>query len=136
MSNCIEIDNPMIYFRNEEIDRVALEKLLIEAGGNITIGPGKCPFGYANDQEATLNNVWWFLCGAVEFHDSNGVMIHFATGRSTHTERDFRSTLLILCKYLKKEVNLSFKVRNEYDGFKRVSLWRVHMHPERGLLIQ
>lgn len=115
MSNCIDFvgGSEKVVFLKDEIDVVAL-KTLIES----VKGLPKAPECDSKDNYAGYI-AWWFLSRAVV--DDRGAVIRFGcSGRSSHTNRDFDATLILLGRFMKKPKYHTFYVRDEGDGFRRI----------------
>lgn len=111
MSNCVEIENDVVFLREhcqdidtfmkflEETDRLTAPEM--EAKSGVYTGQPM-----SDDQQA-LYVAWWFLCGAVKPWTSGpgnkqtGLLWTPGRGcRSSHTFRDLEGTLRVLGKKL------------------------------------
>lgn len=108
MSNCIHIDTPRLVLSYSQVDASGLHDLV-----NRVIDLPDAP-DWQSDPDG--NCAWWFLSTNVEF-TPKGVTITFGQGRSSHTNRDFRYTLMILSKFMMQSVKVRFTTRDEYDNF-------------------
>jgi len=114
MSNCIEFvkGSDKVVFLKDEIDVVALKALVDSAAPKDKDG-GKTP------EERDRYFAWWFL-QQNSIIDSRGAVIWFGRGNSTHTNRDFDGTLMLLAKFMKKAKYHTFFITDEGDGHRRV----------------
>jgi len=114
MSNCIEFvsGSEKIVFLKDEIDVVALKALVDSATPKDKT--------LVDTEEGRKRYIaWWFL-QQNSIIDSRGVVIWFGRGQSTHTNRDFNATLLMLAKFMKKAKYHTFFITDEGDGHRRV----------------
>ena len=116
MSNCIEIVYKYkVKLRPKEVDGYALRKLLQKAEMEVNRSNSvddKIPW--------KLRTAWWFLSRNTIIKGNHGVEIVFGAGRSSHTWRDFKSTLELLKEFIRCPVLVNFGFKDEYDGFKAI----------------
>lgn len=107
MSNCVQLENHVVRFANQEIDAKAL---LIFLEG--------LPPSLNDNMTGEQQNAWWFLATCTYYH-SWGVEIRFGEGRSSHTHRDVRGVVDVLRPFMKKHKKHTFIARDESDGFQQ-----------------
>ena len=108
MSNCISLRNREVLFSKDEIDFVKFQVLMDSV-------PKTFKEAEILDKEDNGNRVdaFWFLDGNV-FNLSEGILIEFGNGRSSHTWKDFLRLINIVMKPLMlKEKSHSFKAKSE-----------------------
>ena len=122
MSNCITIDNPTVRFNPGVLDDQALSGLLNSASENITLK--NC----TNEElDADERMAWWFLCENTMTFKNGTVVINLGRGRSSHTWRDFKGTLQILSRFVKKDFHYTFQIRDEVDDFDQAENYRIDL---------
>jgi len=115
MSNCIHIEgNARVHFEPDEIDAQGLKELLDKAEEKVS--ELNC---VSEEIEPDLRLAWWYL-PQTKIREDNSVDIHFGLGRSTHTWRDFRGTLKVINKFVKKPKVHTFQISDESDAFEEV----------------
>ena len=115
MSNCIDFvkGSDKVVFLADEIDVPALKALVDSVKGL----PKAPELDEATGHQGYI--AWWFLSRA--FIDHRGVVIRFgASGRSSHTNRDFSATVIMLSRFMKKDKYHTFFITDEGDGFRKV----------------
>jgi hypothetical protein len=85
MSNCIDIYNPVLEFPPQ---RIVLGPLLTRVE-DLKEAP----------KDVDLSIAWWFLSNTTIDVDGR-TTINLGFGRSIHTYRDFRATMLCLCRHM------------------------------------
>lgn len=115
MSNCIDIVNgsDRVVFLRDEIDAVALKALVDSA----TKEDGE----HGDKDEAALarHTAWWYL-KRNSVIDHRGAVVYLGRGESSHTDRSFKATLLLLCKFMKKAKYHTFFITDEGDRHSKV----------------
>ena len=116
MSNCIDIVyGKKVTLSTKEVDGYKLRELLMKAEKEVN-----CENSSSETIDAELRIAWWFLCRNTKITPRHGAVIVFGAGRSSHTWRDFKGTLWVLKKFIKKSVIINFGFKDEYDGFKTI----------------
>ncbi len=119
MSNCIEIRNGVVPFHKSILNIPALQNLLASVK-DLKTAP-KDNQGYF---------AWWFLSQNTVIQ-GDYAFIHFGAGRSSHTNRDFKGTLILLKEFMLRQKTWVFKYTDEFDGHQKVLKWKVDfMNPE------
>lgn len=121
MSNCIEIERyHEVIFTEREIDIPLLK---------IWLGNGKELKNYKDPTEEQLTEslIWWFLQKNTDVLNHT-ILIRFGQGRSGHTNRDFKNTLMFLKDFMFKNKVHTFHMTDEYDGFQKVFRWTVNFN--------
>ena len=121
MSNCIKIeDNDVVVFTPDEIDIPKIAELI----NRVKDLPN--PPNDKADWDGWL--AWYFLARNTDITEDN-LMIQFGRGRSMHTIRDFRQTIRLIEKHMKRSKSHVFQASGESDGFKLIEPWRVDFSP-------
>lgn len=125
MSNCIDIvQGGEVAFMYDEIDIPAFRRLLASAK--------QCDYaGTPSPKELAADVAYWYLSTA--WVTDYKVVINFGWGRSSHTTRSFRATLIHLSKLIKKKKFHTFYVTDEGDGHEQVYKWSVDFKSLLGL---
>jgi len=99
MSNCIEIvDAHRMRVTGDRFDIARFRELCDRAEQEVSRGHNASGFNDGLDDERI---VWWFLPrDNVTFGDDECWM-HFGSGRSAHTNRDFKGLMRLLNKYFR-----------------------------------
>jgi hypothetical protein len=125
MSNCIKIeDNEIVTFSPDEIDIPKIAELVNR------VKDLKDPPNDKTDWDGWI--AWWFLAQNTDITEDN-LMIQFGRGRSMHTIRDFRQTIRLIEKHMKRSKQHVFKASGESDGFKMIEPWPVIFEPRSAL---
>src|SRR4051794_23711722 len=129
MSNCIRIvSGATLKFRKDEFDVDALKKDIEEFGD-------KDPYLNPKDVNHLKNyHLYWFVNKRNTSFEDDAVTIVLQEARSSHTQRDFTSTLIFLSNnYLKKGKTFKFRVQDEVDNFSSTETNEVVMVPGQGV---
>ena len=115
MSNAIALERNTVVFTSNEIDLDKVKSLIDKTR---TAHPS---------EESNIDAVAWWFFGAknVKFYHNNqganppidGIIAKFGEGRSSHTMRDFESTLSIIKPLMLRHKKHTFIVSTEADGF-------------------
>jgi hypothetical protein len=131
VSNCIDIvRGSVLRFSPEIIDVKAFMTRCedIEAVVEGTDNPTKAEQALNDDQDDI--SWWWFLSSNSTMSDSSGwLTVRLGTGRSSHTNRDFKWAIREICKYLRKPHSVVFQITDEYDGFNQVYREKYNLKP-------
>jgi len=114
MSNCIEIDNPVVEFPASVIDFAKVREM-VELGNSV-------PDDYDHDKITNVEyfTYWFFNSRNVQLFDDK-VVVRFGRGRSSLTNRDFTGLLMYVIEpCMKQPFKWVLKIRDECDGFRSV----------------
>jgi len=118
MSNYIQIHLHVVYFDKTEID---IDKYveIVDRVMPLNRSPE-----YAEDSQGHI--FWWFLASNSTFFKNiegkyEGIEIRFGEGKSAHTNRDFKSTIICLKDFILKKKEHTFIIADEYDDFNSLS---------------
>jgi hypothetical protein len=110
MSNCIKIHNYAVHFYPDEFDIKSFKKEIEEHKSHDILQVEDTFCWFLRDNSSVL---------------TNGVVIEFGQGRSSHTYRDFKQTVRHLSKFMLRDKVCTFDISTEGDGFDQISKMRV-----------
>lgn len=122
MSNCIQFDAPLVLFRNSEFDVAKFVNFMSqpEVTQRYETKYGSPPSYGDPGYNADVNIAWWFVHGAWRMDEGGkGVWISFGNGRSSHTNRDFKTLVIWLRQFMLMPKQKVFAIRDEFDGFRK-----------------
>lgn len=115
MSNCIQILNPEIRFPYPYFDTQRFAICWAQV-------PDEMP-----EFDDPKNGWWWFLSTNVIFEINGDVRILLGQGRSSHTHRDLRWTLIQLAKFVLRDTDVHVIMKDEYDNFESIFIERYQL---------
>lgn len=127
MSNCIHLITYKMTFSASEVD---VENLLEQVYKHQNHKSNGTTCGSEHSDEAFIcRTCYWFLTPKNVCVGGPSLIINVGEGRSTHTFRDFKGTMVLLNRFIKVGLHFTFRCTEEGDGFRHPFDMDVHFKP-------